>query len=152
MTQTWDSWRFLLGKWVGKGSGEPGQGEGGSSFEFDLDQKILVRKNAAYYLPSGDQPAVSHADLMIIYPEAAGAFRAIYFDNEGHVIHYTAGFSANGDTLSFISDPGSSSPRFRLSYVKNPEKTLTVRFEVAPPGQPEAFSMYTEGIIFPRRE
>jgi hypothetical protein len=32
---------------VGEGGGEPGQGTGGFSFQFDLDLKIIVRKNRA---------------------------------------------------------------------------------------------------------
>ena len=32
--------------------------------------------------------------------------KAIYFDNEGHTIDYSAEWAADGNTLTFISRPG----------------------------------------------
>jgi len=43
----WSACPFLIDEWVGEGGGEPGQGTGGFSFQFDLDLKIIVRKNRA---------------------------------------------------------------------------------------------------------
>ena len=83
---------------------------------------------------------------MVVYAdEAAHTFRADYFDNEGHVIRYTAGFSSDGRTLTFISDPAPSQPSFRLTYVKNPDNTLGIKFEIAPPNAPDKFKTYLEG-------
>jgi hypothetical protein len=142
----WDSWKFLVGDWVGEGSGQPGQGSGSFSFHFELQGKILVRKNRSDYPATKDRPAVSHEDLMVIYPEAGETpNRAIYFDNEGHVIHYAATFADDGNSVTFLSDAAPSAPRFRLTYVKGKEGKVTIRFEIAPPGKPEAFSTYLEG-------
>src|SRR5579871_5836654 len=66
----WSPLKFLLGDWVGVGDGGPGQGSGGTSFNFDLQNKILVRKNWADYAATKDRPAASHNDLMIVYPGA----------------------------------------------------------------------------------
>lgn len=142
----WDSWRFLLGEWTAEGGGQPGQGAGTFSFAFDLQGGILVRKSRVDYPATKDRPAFSHEDLMVIYREAGAASpRAIYFDNEGHVIHYSAEFSDGGNALEFLSDPVPSAPRFRLTYTKAEGGTLRVRFEIAPPGKPDAFSTYVEG-------
>lgn len=85
----WHAWQFLVGEWTGEGVGEPGKGTGGFSFSFDLEKRILVRKGRSDYPATKDRPAYSHRDLMIIYPElSTNATRAIYFDNEGHVIGY----------------------------------------------------------------
>lgn len=84
----WAGWQFLLGDWVATGSGEPGEAVGHFSFSFDLDKKIIVRKNRADYPPRpGEARGFSHVDLLIVYPSPSDTqFRAIYFDNEGHCI------------------------------------------------------------------
>jgi catechol 2,3-dioxygenase-like lactoylglutathione lyase family enzyme len=145
-TTAWDQWRPLVGEWQGAGKGSPGEGAGGFSFAFDLQNKVLVRKSHTDYPPAEGRPAFSHDDLMVVYSdEVAHKFRADYFDNEGHVIRYTAGFSPGGQTLTFISDPTPSQPSFRLTYVKNPDDTLGIKFEIAPPNAPDKFKMYVEG-------
>ena len=142
----WDQWRPLVGQWQAAGKGNPGDGAGGFSFSFDLQNQVLVRKSHTEYPAAGGRPAFSHDDLMVIYiDQAAHAFRAEYFDNEGHVIRYTAGFSSDGRTLTFVSDQAPSQPTFRLAYVRNPDDTLGIKFEIAPPDAPEKFKMYVEG-------
>lgn len=140
----WSAWQFLLGEWVGEGTGDPGQGSGTFSFQLDLQKRILVRKNRADYPATKDRPAFSHEDLMVIYQDTANSARAIYFDNEGHVIHYAASFSKNQDTLTFVSTPMPSAPRFRLTYVKGKNQTLGIKFDIAPPGKPEEFAPYIQ--------
>jgi len=142
----WEPFRFLLGEWVGEGSGKPGEATGGFSFHFDLEKKILVRKNYANYPATKDKPAYSHTDLMIIYQETAtGATRAIYFDNEGHVINYAVAFSKDNTSLVFTSEPFASAPRFRFTYYKPNDGRLAFEFEIAPPGKADEFSKYVQG-------
>ena len=43
-----------------------------------------------------------HSDLLYIYPEGSG-FKAIYFDNEGHVIHYAISFPARQPGRRFLT-------------------------------------------------
>jgi hypothetical protein len=81
---------------------------------------------------------------MIVYTEAKET-KAIYFDNEGHVIHYTPSFSDDGKSLTFLSAIQPSSPRFRLTYIKDGDDRVKINFEIAPPGRPEAFKMYLQG-------
>src|SRR5436190_4028152 len=104
----WDSLRFLLGEWIGEGTGAPGEGTGGFSFELDLQDKVIVRKNHADYPAAKEKPAYSHTDLMVIYREVDDSTKAMYFDNEGHVIHYSVKLSKDQTTLTFISDPSSA--------------------------------------------
>ncbi len=140
----WASWQFLVGEWAGEGGGEPGRGTGAFSFHFDLQGKVLVRRNRADYLATKDRPAYSHEDLMVVYMEPGGAARAIYFDNEGHVIHYTAAFSEEDRSLTFLSGALPAAPRFRLTYTKKDKDGLAIKFEIAPPGKPDAFSIYLQ--------
>jgi hypothetical protein len=142
----WKPYRFLAGEWTGEGGGQPGKGSGGFSFAWDLQEKVLVRRNRAEYPATQGRPASSHEDLMVIYRgESGGSTRAIYFDSEGHVIHYTATFSQDQRTLTFLSDAASAGPRFRLSYTKGEGEVLRIKFEIAPPGNPDAFKTYLEG-------
>lgn len=137
----WARWQFLIGDWIGEGSGQPGQGTGGFSLKPDLEGRVLVRTNWADYPATKDRPAYSHHDLMVVYPGGSAA-RAVYFDNEGHVIHYTA--EIGEDRITFISGAEPKSPRFRLTYTKVAEGKVGIHFEIAPPGKPEAFAPYID--------
>lgn len=141
----WDTWRFLLGEWAGTGGGTPGQGGGELSFMFDLQDQVLVRRNHVDFPATAERPAFSHDDLTIIYPDTAGSTRAVYFDNEEHVIHYAVTMAA--DRIMMTSDPDPSSPRFRTTYWKGENETAGTRFEIAPPGKPEDFAVYIEGTL-----
>jgi hypothetical protein len=47
---SWDQLQFLIGSWSSPVSGQPGQGVSGSTtFSYDLDQKIIVRKSRAEF-------------------------------------------------------------------------------------------------------
>jgi len=141
----WAPLEYLLGDWVGEGGGQPGQGTGEFSFHPDLQNRVLVRKNYAAYPPTKDRPGFRHDDLMVVYREPDSALpRALYFDSEGHVIHYSVTASSDQKTIEFVSDALPSSPRYRLTYVKTGSDTLTLRFEIAPPGKPDSFSTYIE--------
>jgi hypothetical protein len=144
-TPNWDAWQFLVGEWVGEGGGAPGQSVGSLVFHFDLQQQVLLRKNHVDFPAVPDRAAFAHDDLTVIYPDPTGSLRAIYFDNEGHVIHYTVGMTENGNLITFVSEPIPSAPRFRTTYLKGNNEAMTIRFEIAPPGNPDGFTIYTEG-------
>jgi hypothetical protein len=127
----WKKLEFLVGKWTGS-AGEKdtplGAGQGGFSFEPELNRKIIVRRNRAAY-----DSGVRHEDLMVIYLDAPNDTpRAIYFDTEGHVIRYNLTFPAP-NRVTFESDGTQPGPRYRLSYWLN-GRALDGKFEVAPPG------------------
>lgn len=134
--------QFLTGDWIGEGSGGPGQGSGGFSFKLDLQDKVMVRKNVANYPATADRPASTHDDLMIIYKEPGAPMRADYYDSEGHVIRYAVTVDAGGKTVQFLSDVAPNAPRYRLSYTSTGKDTVSIKFEIAPPGKPEEFKAY----------
>jgi len=116
--QTVDSWtplEFLTGEWVG----ETADSTGACSFTFDVQRKVLIRKSYAQY------PTSRHEDLMVIYLDKD--LKAIYFDSEGHVIHYTV--EAGADSVRFLNE------QYRLTYRKEGNK-IVMDFDVAPPGKP----------------
>lgn len=72
--------------------------------------------------------------------------KAVYFDNEGHVINYTVNFSADGSSLAFLSYYTVSSPGFRLTYTKVNNGSLGIKFDIAPSGKPDSFAPYIEAV------
>jgi hypothetical protein len=127
----WKKLEFLLGNWTGSASEKDtplGAGQGGFSFEPQLNRKIIVRRNRAAY-----DSGVRHEDLMVIYLDSPNETpRAIYFDTEDHVIRYNLTFPAQNRVI-FESDGAQPGPRYRLSYWLN-GRALDGKFEVAPPG------------------
>jgi hypothetical protein len=139
----WEKINFLVGNWKGEGSGKPGEGEGYFSFKFDLNNKILVRKNHSEYPAAKDKPLIIHDDLMVIYPDPTGnPGGGIYFDNEGHVINYSITFPNEKDIV-FTSDKTPRNPIFRLTYSKIENDFINVKFEISRDGQ--NYSTYLEG-------
>jgi hypothetical protein len=110
---------FMVGKWKGGGTGEPGAGQGAFSFLPELNGQILVRRSFNQ-LASGPR----HEDLMIVYLDDKTP-RAIYFDTEGHTIRYNVSFPAKNTAVFESSEPAG----YRLTYVLD-GKNLNGRFEV----------------------
>jgi hypothetical protein len=137
LPESWKPLTFLLGSWEAAGGGVPGASAGTFSFQPDVQGHVLVRRNAS------TTPGGRHEDLMVLYQVAPGSFRAIYFDNEDHVIQYAVTASDSPPSAVFVTDDTPGRPRFRLSYAINPDSTLTTRFEIAPPGAD--FRTYLEG-------
>ncbi len=136
----WGPARFLLGSWTTAGTAKAEEGTGTASFSLELDANVIVRRNRVAFPPSepGKAPAV-HEDLLVIYPQGGG-FRAIYFDNERHVIEYAVTFAGEAATFETANADG---PRFRLLYRLLPDRTLASEFYIAPPGR--EFSLYLKG-------
>lgn len=130
--------QFLVGEWEAVGT-PPGE-SGGFGFSFAVQGRVLVRTNHADYAASDRGPASRHDDLMMIYAEG-GAIKADYFDNEDHIIRYTAQVRGARD-VTFVSEARASEPRYRLSYSMGGDGLLKGQFEIAPPGAPDAFTPY----------
>ena len=132
-----DQFQFLIGSWSSPVSGQPGQGVSGSTtFYFELDQKVLIRTSRAEFAPElGKTEGLVHEDLLVIYQQPREEkFRAIYFDNEGHIIHYTLVFPEKQPAVVFESEASETSPWARLVYEANADGTLGVEFFVGAPG------------------
>ncbi len=135
--------RFLEGDWRGEGDGKPGQSLGTASFRFEVEGKVLVRRNLAISAPGSGKPAFHHEDLMTVFVED-GALKGLYLDNEGHVIRYLVSGSPEG--ACFISEPGDG-PSYRMTYLRGREDRVTLRFEVAPALNPMNFRTYIEATL-----
>lgn len=134
---SWDPLQFLIGSWASPVSGQPGQGASGTTtFSYDLDGKIIIRRSRAEFAPEpGATKGLVHEDLLIIYQQTGDPpFRAIYFDNEGHIIHYTLTFPEKQPSVVFESAASETSPGARLIYEAAVDGSLRVEFLVAAPG------------------
>jgi hypothetical protein len=145
MASNWEAFQFLLGEWQGGQEEDPIQGYGIFSFNFELDDNILVRKNRTILPATQDRGGYTHEDLLIIYAESSGHKRAIYFDNEEHIINYAVTISPDQKNIILESAPETSAPQFRFTYIKTGDDSLEACFEMTPPGQPGAYFMYLKG-------
>ena len=141
-THPLEKWKGLMGEWKGEGSGKPGQGGGTFSFEYKLDNRIIERKSHSEYPAAKDKPLIIHDDLMIIYPDSLGIpSKAVYFDNEGHVLNYSITYPAAD--IVFTTEKNGNAPVFRLSYTRLDSNTVNTKFEMSRNGVD--FMTYVEG-------
>jgi hypothetical protein len=129
----WGGLRALLGDWTAEGGGAPGASTSASfSFALNLGDRIVVRKSHSEYAPKpGEKQGIVHDDLMVVYPDGPG-LKAIYFDNEGHVIEY--GVTCPTERAVFETGASAPGPRFRLEYALKGRGVLAITFSIAPPG------------------
>lgn len=106
----------------------------------------MVRKSYAEYPATKDKPAYRHDDVMVVYADGpSNQLRAIFFDNEGHIINYSIRVTDDGSSIEFLSEVQGQSSRFRFTYQKAGADAVKFKFEIAPPGKPNSFQNYIEG-------
>jgi hypothetical protein len=140
----WAGLRFLVGSWEARTTGGVAQAQAsaGYAFRLELRDHILARHSRTGACSAPDDFNCQHSDLLYIYPTGNGsAFEAIYFDNEGHVIHYAVTIPKPGNAV-FLSDPAQPGPQYRLTYTYL-EGLMSGQFELKMPGQTE-FTSYLE--------
>jgi hypothetical protein len=140
----WKPLQFLVGAWEAKtrGGSAGAASTGAYTFQFELKNCILARRTNSIDCRSPSDFNCEHSDLLYIYPDTSrGAFKAVFFDNEGHVIYYDVS-APNANTAVFVSTPSQTGPQYRLSYVLKGNE-LFGKFEVRAPGRGE-FTAYLE--------
>ena len=126
---------FLVGGWTaGQGEVEGGgTSTGRSSFSIEAGGGALLRRDHTRLKGPDGKRAGGMDQVMLIYPEG-GTLRADYSDG-AHVIHYVAAEVTPGRAVTFRSAPQPGAPSFRLTYALTPPDELSVRFEMAAPGE-----------------
>ena len=143
-TDAWKQLRFLIGTWDAKtvGGSAGAAGSGTYSFQLELRDRILARHTSSAGCKGPTSFDCEHGDLLYVYQDAAGQpYRAIYFDNEGHVIHYDVSIPSSSSVV-FLSSPSQPGPQYRLSYELK-GATMFGKFQMRAPGQAE-FVSYLE--------
>jgi hypothetical protein len=143
-TDPWKALRFLLGTWEAKtqGGSAGAAASGTYTFQLELRNHVLARHSASAGCKGPADFDCEHGDLLYLYQDAAGQpLKAIYFDNEGHVIHYEVTTPAP-KTAVLVSAASQNGPQYRLVYeLKGP--LMAGKFQMRMPGQSE-FRSYLE--------
>jgi hypothetical protein len=138
-TGPWEGLGFLEGTWDAHAQAGSAKAQVSSTYSFkpELKHHVLVRHS--------DDPAAckgpasfdcEHSDVLYVYQEAENQpLKAIYFDNEGHVIHYAVS-TPDSTTAIFISEASRSGPQFQLVYQLK-EMVMSGKFQMRMPGQTE---------------
>jgi hypothetical protein len=88
----WKALGFLQGPWEAMASGQSGA-EAQETYTFQMELKNHVLARHSHYAPGCKGTSdfdCDHGDLLYVYQEAPGqALKALFLDNEGHVIHYS---------------------------------------------------------------
>ncbi|HEY7388944.1 MAG TPA: hypothetical protein VH640_10585 [Bryobacteraceae bacterium] len=140
----WKPLRFLIGTWEAKviSGAAAAAGVGTYTFQLELGGHILARHSATLDCKGPDNFNCQHTDLLYIYRESpAQSPQAIYFDDEGHVIHYEVTTPAPG-TVVLVSASSASGPQYRLVYELK-EGVMQGKFQLRMPGQ-SRFASYLE--------
>jgi hypothetical protein len=112
---------FLKGTWEAKA---------------ELGNHILARHTSDTVCKGPASFDCEHKDLFYIYNDAPGqTLKAIYFDNEGHVIHYNVSIP-DATTAIFLSDGSQPGPQFRLMYQLN-GAVMSGKFQMRMPARTE---------------
>ncbi|GGG98834.1 hypothetical protein GCM10011586_12880 [Silvibacterium dinghuense] len=136
-TDPWAGLHFLEGTWLAKAQGAGGASASGRYvFVRELGGHVLARHSTS----DGNCKApasfdCAHNDLLYVFEEGRGQpLQAIYWDNEGHVIHYSISTPAP-ETAVFLSEAGPG-PQFRLTYELK-GAVMYGKFQMRMPGQDE---------------
>lgn len=134
----WKALSFLEGTWEARAqAGSAGaQVDGTYTFKLELKHHVLARHSAPAACRGPEAFNCEHGDLLYVYQEAVGQpLKAIYFDNEGHVIHYAVS-TPNSTKAIFVSEASPSGPQFQLAYELK-DAVMSGKFQMRMPGQAE---------------
>jgi hypothetical protein len=133
--EQWNALRFLEGTWEAatQGGAARATASGSYSFRKELGGHTLARHSSAAGCKGPADFDCEHGDLLYIYPDGQGPLKAIYLDNEGHVIHYNV-TTPTPTSVVFISDGSTPGPRFRLLYELK-EGVMSGKFQMQMPGK-----------------
>jgi hypothetical protein len=141
LSATEDPWKalsFLAGTWEARAQAgsAAAQVTGTYTFAPELKSHVLARHSLYGGCEAPQEFNCDHQDIFYVYQEANNQpLKAIYFDNEGHVIHYSV-LTPDSTTAIFVSDPSNSAPQFRLVYeLRN--AVMSGKFQMRMPGQVE---------------
>jgi hypothetical protein len=141
---TWKALNFLIGTWnATTRSGSAGVATSGIySFQLELRGHVLARHSSNAGCKGPADFDCEHGDLLYIYPDPSRqSYKAIYFDNEGHIIHYDVSTPSSA-TVVFLSSPAQPGPQYRLSYELK-GSTMYGKFQMRIPAESK-FKSYLE--------
>jgi hypothetical protein len=125
---------FLEGSWKAHGTGQGVVSDGVYAFHRELGGHVLARHAGDASCKAPESFDCEHRDLLYVYADMPGQpLKAIYFDSEGHVIHYDV-TTPEPASVEFLSEAHGGMPRFRLRYALK-DGVMLGSFAMQPPGQ-----------------
>lgn len=137
----WKAFQFLFGTWSGDGLGPGGKGPGTLTVEPDLDGTILRAVNSQSFSGNEKQPPFTYRGMIIL----SSPTRALFVDNEGHVLHYIVRATSNKVVFTGEREAVPVAPRFRFSYTLLKDGKLDCSFDIAPMDTPDKFTIHVSG-------
>ncbi len=134
----WKALAFLEGTWEAKAAGGSAGATSVGTYRFvkELGGHVLARHSRTADCKGPADFDCDHGDLLYVFQDApAQPLQAIYFDNEGHVLHYGVSTPA-ANRVVFSTDPAAPGPQFRLVYELN-AGAMSGKFQALMPGQTE---------------
>ena len=134
----WKALTFLEGTWGARSQAGTAAAQAGGTytFNFELKHHVLARHSMSAACKGPEAFDCQHGDLLYVYQEGEGQpLKAIYFDNEGHVIRYTVS-TPEPNTAIFLSDAATAAPQFQLVYQLK-KAVMSGKFQMKMPGQTE---------------
>jgi len=131
---------YLVGDWTDdRRVGEPGTASAsGESWRVDLNGQVLIRMGWCEFPASSRRGAFRHEDLLLLYAEGEDQMQGIFFDNEGHTIHYpNVTTLPDGKGILLSSERATPGPRQQLMYQFEAPDRLTATFSILAPGAPD---------------
>jgi len=143
----WAQVRFMLGRWQGTASGDPGTGAVIRSYEFILNDKFIQEQNTSTYAPSdrNKEGEVHHHLGFISYDRKRKTLMMRQFHEESFVNLYALNAGASSaKRLVFESEDFENfddSWKAKETYEIISADEFTETFELAPPGK--GFEVYS---------
>ena len=133
----WKGLRFLEGTWEAKAQGDNGISANGTyTFQAELNEHVFARHSKKSDCKGPSEFDCDHSDLLYVYQDVPDqSLKAIYFDSEGHVLHYAVSTPDSGTAL-FVTNPSQPGPQFRLVYELK-GAVMSGKFQMRMPGQGE---------------
>jgi hypothetical protein len=135
---------FLQGTWTANTNTNGSAGAtatGTYTFALDLKGHALQRTSSVDKCNGPNSFDCQHHDQLTIYANPSGTLKALYIDNEGHVIDYTIA-TPDPTTAIFTSEGPAAAPHFKLIYHLD-GKMMIGKFQGATPGSTD-FHSYLE--------
>ena len=152
-TDTWAPLRFLLGRWEGTSSGQPGNGVVQREYRLVLRDRFIEGRTTSTYPPQeknakGEVTKISRTEL----DRSSKAFKMRQFHVEGLITEYVA-TSTGASEVVFNSESLENIPagwRARETWRITGADSFVEVFELAEPGKD--FTVYSETRLTRRRD
>jgi hypothetical protein len=143
---TWAPLRFLVGRWEGTSTGQPGNGTVQREYRLVLRHRFIEGRTTSTYPPQEKNPKGEvHEDLAYFsYDRSNKAFKMRQFHVEGFVSEYVATPTSSSEIV-FNSESLENIPagwRARETWRITGVDSFVEIFELAEPGKD--FTMYSE--------